>query len=428
MNEFLNEKIMPKIVKFINTKAIQSLKDGMIYIMPVLIVGSFFLLIANLPFKPLANFLSAYGIDTILMQVYGATYEIMAMIVVLGITYTYVNKSGYDGFTAAVIAFAVFIIMLSSSKTDAASGVTISGVIPKIWTSAQGMVCAILIAFYVSISYCWFLKRNIRIKLPESVPENIANSFSALIPGSVIIIIATVVFAFFDKVLDTTIFEWVYKIIQAPLQGMTDSLGGMILISLAIPFLWIFGVHGSSIVNAVVVPFLRANLLDNQALLEAGKLTLDNGAHIVTEQFYDNIFMMTGSGITIGIAIYLAFMSKSKQCKDLGKLSFLPSLFNINEPIMFAVPVVFNPIMAVPFLLTPLVSGLVSYFAIYTGLVPFFTGVVVPWTTPPVISGFILGGWRMALLQVVVIILSTLIYLPFIRKVDLMNMDAEKSS
>ena len=138
--------------------------------------------------------------------------------------------------------------------------------------------------------------------------------------------------------------------------------------------------------------------------------------------------MMTGSGITIGIAVYLAFMSRSKQCKDLGKLALLPSLFNINEPIMFAVPIVFNPIMAVPFLITPLVSGLLSYFAIYTGIVPFFTGVVVPWTTPPVISGFILGGWRMALLQVVIIILSILIYLPFIRKVDLMNLESEKSS
>lgn len=427
MKNFINEKVMPVIMKLINTTVLQSLKDGMIYIMPVLIAGSFALLISCLPITALADVISKFGIDTMLMQAYGATYEIMAMIVTMGIAYVYVNKKGYDGFPAAVISLVVFILLTNATVTDAESGVAISGVINKTWTSSQGMVSAILVAFYVGILYCWFLKKDIRIKMPESVPENISNSFSSLIPAVAIIAGATVVYAFFQNVLQTTMMEWIYSMIQRPLQGITDSLGGVIVIALVMPFLWFFGIHGTSIVNSVIVPFLRANFMENQAIMEAGlDLTLKNGAHIVTEQFFDNILMCTGTGIVGGLTIYLLFFSKSRQCKQLGKMAAIPNLFNINEPILFGLPIVFNPIMAIPFFFVPLASALVSYFAIYIGLVPFFSGVVVPWTVPPIISGFLLGGWRMAMLQVVILLISFFGYYPFIRKVDRMNLEMEK--
>lgn len=429
MKNFINDKVMPVIMRIINTTVLQSLKDGMVYIMPVLIAGSFALLLACLPITPLANFVSSLGIDTYLFQAYGATYEIMALIVALGITYVFVNKRGYDGFPAAVISMVVFILLTNASKVDSASGVEVSSIIDKTWTSSQGMIGAILVAFYVGYLYCWFMDKDIRIKMPESVPQNISNSFSALIPAVAIIFSATVIYAFFDKVLSTTMIEWLYATIQKPLQGITDSLGGIIVISLTMPFLWFFGIHGTTIVNSIVVPFLRANYMDNQAILASGlDLTLENGAHIVTEQFFDNILMLSGTGIVGGIVIYLLFFAKSKQCKELGKLAAIPNLFNINEPILFGIPIVFNPIMAIPFFLVPLTSALVSYFAIYVGLVPFFTGVVVPWTVPPVISGFLLGGWRMALLQVVILLISFTMYFPFIRKVDMMNLEMEKAA
>lgn len=429
MKNFINEKVMPVIMRIINTTVMQSLKDGMVYIMPILIAGSFALLISSLPIEAIANVISNLGIDTMLLQAYGATYEIMALMVALGIAYVFVNKRGYDGFPAAMISMVVFIMLTEASKTDAATGAAVSGVIDKTWTSSQGMVGAILVAFYVGFTYSWFMDKDIRIKMPDSVPENISNSFSALIPAVAIIFGGALVYGFFSKVLQTTMIEWLYSMIQRPLQGITDSLGGIIVISLAMPFLWFFGIHGTTIVNSIVVPFMRANYMENQAILASGmELTLENGAHIVTEQFFDNILMLSGTGIVAGISIYLFFMAKSKQCKQLGKLAFIPNLFNINEPILFGIPIVFNPIMAIPFFLTPLVAALVSYFAIYIGLVPFFSGVVVPWTVPPIISGFLLGGWRMALLQAVILLISFFMYFPFIRKVDLMNLEVEQGA
>jgi PTS system cellobiose-specific IIC component len=135
---------------------------------------------------------------------------------------------------------------------------------------------------------------------------------------------------------------------------------------------------------------------------------------------------VTGAGMTIGIVMFMVMFARSAQFKQLGRLALLPAFFNINEPILFATPIVMNPIMALPFILTPMISGVITYFSLYSGLVPLFTAVQVPWTTPPIMSGFLVGGWRTALLQAVVLVLGFFIYLPFVRKVDSLNYLQEK--
>jgi PTS system cellobiose-specific IIC component len=135
---------------------------------------------------------------------------------------------------------------------------------------------------------------------------------------------------------------------------------------------------------------------------------------------------VTGAGLTIGIVMFMVMFARSAQFKQLGRLALLPAFFNINEPILFATPIVMNPIMALPFILTPMISGVITYFSLYSGLVPLFTAVQVPWTTPPIMSGFLVGGWRTALLQAVVLVLGFFIYLPFVRKVDSLNYLQEK--
>ena len=136
---------------------------------------------------------------------------------------------------------------------------------------------------------------------------------------------------------------------------------------------------------------------------------------------------MTGSGITIGIVIAMLF-AKSKQFKTLGKLALPSAIFNINEPIIFGTPIVLNPFMLLPFIFVPVATAVASYFAIASGLVPYFAGVNVPWTTPPIISGFLTGGWRMALLQVVIIVWSCIGYYPFIKKMDADNLKLEQEA
>ena len=426
MNEWINEKLLPPILKFVNTKAITALRNGMLYTMPFSIVGSIFLLLANFPVQSIADWVTNSGLGEYFNQAYGASFAIMAFFAVMGIAYSYVKAEGYEGLPAGMIGLVIFLLTMESSVTDAETSVTIANVIDKTWTGGQGMISAILVGLFVGWGYTWFLKRDIRIKLPEQVPTNVANSFTALIPAAVLTTIALGIYVFFDKVFQTTVVEWIYTVIQSPMQGVTDSLGGAMMLGFLVPFLWFFGVHGSTIVGGIMGPILQANSLANTAILESGKaLTLENGGHIVTQQFLDQFMTVTGAGMTIGIVLYMVAFARSAQFKQLGRLSLIPAFFNINEPIIFATPIVMNPIMVLPFILTPMVSGVITYFALYTGIVPLFTAVQVPWTTPPIISGFLVGGIRTAILQFVVLAIGFFIYYPFVRKVDSLNYKQE---
>ncbi|MBW9323925.1 PTS sugar transporter subunit IIC [Enterococcus innesii] len=426
MNEWINEKLLPPILKFVNTKSITALRNGMLYTMPFSIVGSIFLLLANFPVQSIADWVTNSGLGEYFNQAYGASFAIMAFFAVMGIAYSYVKAEGYEGLPAGMIGLVIFLLTMESSVTDAEANVTIANVIDKTWTGGQGMISAILVGLFVGWGYTWFLKRDIRIKLPEQVPTNVANSFTALIPAAVLTTIALGIYIFFDKVFQTTVVEWIYTVIQSPMQGVTDSLGGAMMLGFLVPFLWFFGVHGSTIVGGIMGPILQANSLANTAILESGKaLTLENGGHIVTQQFLDQFMTVTGAGMTIGIVLYMVAFARSAQFKQLGRLSLIPAFFNINEPIIFATPIVMNPIMVLPFILTPMVSGVITYFALYTGIVPLFTAVQVPWTTPPIISGFLVGGIRTAILQFVVLAIGFFIYYPFIRKVDSLNYKQE---
>ncbi|MBO0413807.1 PTS sugar transporter subunit IIC [Enterococcus hulanensis] len=422
MNNFINEKLLPPILKFVNTKAITALRNGMLYTMPFTIVGSVFLLLANFPVPAISEWVASSGLDVYFNEAFGASFAIMSLFAVMGIANSYVKEEGFEGLPAGMIALVVFLLTMKSSVTDAESGTIIGNVIDKTWTGGQGMISAILVGLFVGWAYSWFLKRDIRIKLPEQVPANVANSFTALIPAAVITTVSLVIYVIFDKLLNTTVVEAIYKVIQSPMQGVTDTFGGAMMLGFLVPFLWFFGVHGSTLVGGIMGPILTANSLENTAILKAGKeLTVANGGHIVTQQFLDQFMTVTGAGMTIGIVMYMVMFARSAQFKQLGRLAFLPAFFNINEPILFATPVVMNPIMALPFILTPMVSGVITYFALYSGLVPLFTAVVVPWTTPPIISGFLIGGWRTALLQAIVLVIGFFIYLPFVRKVDSLN-------
>lgn len=422
MNEWINEKLLPPVLKFVNTKPITALRNGMLYTMPFTIVGSIFLLLANIPYEPVANWVTESGLGVYFNQAFGASFAIMAVFAVIGIAYSYVKTEGFEGLPAGMIGLVIFVLFMSAEITDVESGVTLGNIINKDWTGGKGMITAILVGLIVGWVYSWFLRHDIRIKLPEQVPENVANSFTALIPASVLITGAMLIYIFFDKVFNTTFFEFIYDVLQSPLQGVTDTLGGALIIGFLVPFFWFFGVHGSTIVGGIMEPILQANSLENTEILNAGKaLTIENGGHIVTKQFMDQFQTVTGAGMTIGLVVFMVFFAKSAQFKQLGRLSLAPAVFGINEPITFATPIVMNPIMMIPFILTPVVSSVITYFALYTGLVPLFTAVQVPWTTPAILSGLLIGGWRTALLQAFVLVLGFFIYLPFARKMDAIN-------
>lgn len=387
----------------------------MMFSLPFLMIGSLFLLIANLPIKSLNTLVAECGLADICSQVYSSTFSLMALFTVVGITYSYLkNDKISTAVNGALTGLAAFVLLTPSSKV-LENGEAVTGVISKDWTAGQGMICAILIGFLVGYIYSLCIRKDIRVKMPEGVPPGVADSFSSLLPTGIITIVCAIIYAVCHFVFKTTFAELIYSAIQIPLQGVTDSFAGVVIVTVMMSLLWWTGVRGG-----ILSPILQANMAANQKILDSGvALTVQNGGHIFTQQFWDNFLCM--SGAVIGLVIYITFFAKSESLRSLGKLSIVPNIFNINEPIIFGTPIVLNIYLLVPFVLVPLIIGISSYLLMYFGILPLFSGVMVPWTTPPIISGFLIGGWKVALWQLVMIIISFVVYFPFIKKIDTLS-------
>ncbi|WP_350301248.1 PTS sugar transporter subunit IIC [Peribacillus frigoritolerans] len=426
--EKLFEKMMPAFMKFSNAKATVALKDGFVLTMPLTLIGSIFLLIANLPIKNWNKIMAnLFGADWMvpLNQVTGATFDILALIAVFGIAYSYVKASNIEAVPAGIIGIISFLI-LSNSFVESPSGEVVGGVIPKAWTGGQGMITSILVGLVVGAIYTWFIKKNIRIKMPESVPSGVSNAFSALVPGFVIMLLSMFIFLICDKIQGVSMTEIIYKVLQIPMQNLSDTLPGIIIIMALISIFWWFGLHGPNIVMGIMAPILTSNALANQAVIDAGNtLAVGGNAKIVTVQLVDIYAKFGGAGITLGLIAAALLVAKSQQVNQLSKMSLVPGLFNINEPIIFGLPIIFNPLMIVPFVLVPVIAVLMTYFSIILGFIHPFTAVQVPWTTPPIISGFLLSGWQGAVVQLAILGMATVVYFPFVKMLDKVALEQE---
>ncbi len=429
MNNWINNKLMPPMMWFVNTRPVKAIKDGMLIALPFIMIGSVFLLLGSFPYPPILNWFTKVGLTPYWNQAYNASFGVMAIFAVVGIAYHWVKNEGFEPLPAGMTALVSFFVIMrpttavmNGTKTvisGSQAPTLLGGFIDRIWLGGQGMIAAILVGLLTGWIYSWFVKHHITIKLPEQVPPAVADSFVALIPAFVIVLGFLLVYIFFDLATGKTVTEWIYQTIQTPLQGMTDSPLGVLLVAFLVPFLWFFGVHGSVIVSGIISPLLIANALDNAQLNKAHEaITAANGGHIFTISLLDQFGTVTGAGMTIGLVVYMVFFARSKQLQGIGKLAIVPAFFNINEPVLFGMPIVLNPFMLLPFIFMPVFSMLLTYFMIRIGVLPFFYGTQVPWTTPPIISGLLIGGWKIMLWQILMLVVSFFVYLPFVRKQD----------
>ena len=425
--ETVRSKLEEWIGRFAATTAINALKNGVIATLPLTMLGSIFLLIASFPVSNWDAIMTALmGPDWKypFTQISGNTFDIIAMASAASIGYQYAKLKGVEPFACGLISLVNFLALIPSTVTS--GDVTVGSVISKTWSGGSGMATAIIVALLTGWIYNSVLAKGWRIKMPDSVPQGVSDTFSALIPGFLSILAAFVACAVLHFVGDTSLAEILVSILQIPLQGGLGSLPGLLILTALLSLFWMFGIH-SSVVNSIANPILRANGLANQALLDAGvALTAANGAYMVTYQTRSNFVTMSGACCTIGLVLAMCFCAKSKQYRSLGRLGLVPTLFNVNEPVLFGFPIVLNFGMIVPVFLVPIAAALLTYFSCYIGFVQPFAAIEVPWTTPPIISGFILGGWRGALLQIVIIAVSFVGYYPFFRKQDTEAYKAEQ--
>ncbi|PWI82942.1 PTS cellobiose transporter subunit IIC [Enterococcus faecalis] len=412
---FLENKLAPLGEKIGKQRHLKALREGIMMAMPLVLIGSFFVLIKDFPIAAWNDWLkSHWDLASLLNTMANNSFGLMALVTVFGISYRLAESYDTDGPSSGVLALGAFLLMTPSivDKSEALG-------IPYSMLGGKGIFAAIVVGMISAEIYRWFIQKKITIKMPESVPDAVSKSFSALIPGIVILVFFAGVLKLIELSGLGSLNNILSVVIGTPLGYIASTLLGTFIAVLLNSIFWFCGVNGGQVVGSVMNPLWIQYADDNRIAQAAGE-TLP---HIVTAPFMDLFVYIGGGGATIGLALCLMFFSKSKEYKTLGKVSGIPALFNINTAILFTFPTVLNPIMLIPFVLTPIVNAIITYFSMVMGLVPYTTGVTLPWTTPPIIGGFLAtGSWKGAVLQVILVFVSFVIYFPFFKAADRNNL------
>lgn len=383
---------------------------------PLTIFGSITLVIANLPF--LDKLLGAERLailQNMLNPASAVTMSIATVFIVLGIGYYFSKDQKVDALFGAAVALAAFLV-LTPLEVITENEEVVSNVFSIDRLGAKSMFVGMFAAFFSAALYCKFVKKNFVIKMPASVPPAVSKSFAALIPAILTLTIFLIVRIIFTFTPWGNIHDFVFQIVQAPLTSLGKGIIPTIIAIFAIQLLWFFGLHEQIIVNSVLDPIWNTLSLENIDAYRAGEML----PNIVTKQFMESFTVsLGGTGMTLVVLIIILTMMKSKQLRGVGKLAAPAGIFNVNEPCIFGLPIVLNPTIAIPWILAPMVSTLVAYLAMATGIVPLTTGVSVPWTVPVFISDILAtNSIRGGLLQLVQMAIVGIIWFPFLKTWD----------
>lgn len=411
VEQFLEKYLMPLAAKLGQYKFLAAIRDGIVLSMPLIIFGSILLVISNFPITAWTDWL---GQQTTLMasinHAINASFGIMGLISAFGIARVYADSCQEDGVSAGLISLSAWLI-LTPNVVDKALG---EGV-PVTFLGSRGLFVGLVVGLFSGWLFQKLVKKNLVIKMPDGVPPAVSKSFVALIPAAIILGIAFAVQLLTVSLKIDNVHLLLAEILGGPLGILSGSVGGAVVCALLNSLFWFAGIHGGNIVGSVMNPILLMNT-------DANRLAYQNGQdlpHIITSSFFDMFVYIGGGGSTLALVAIVFFLSKSKQGKVVGGLSLVPGIFNINEPAMFGIPIVFNMSLVIPFVLAPVANVLIAYAAISSGIVARTIGIAVPWTMPPIISGFLAtNSITGAILQVVIIAVDLLIYYPFYRAID----------
>ncbi|WP_353855322.1 PTS cellobiose transporter subunit IIC [Bacillus sp. Bos-x628] len=418
--------LVPIAGKLNNNRYLGVLRDAFMLAFPLTIFGSIMVVLMNLPFLNTIMSQSALeGFQSALNIAPSATISIMTVFVVFGIGY-YLSKSyEVEAVFGGVIALASFLLLTPFLLEQEGVG-SIAGVIPVDRLGAKGMFLGMITGFLSAEIYRYFVKKKFVINMPQGVPPAVSKSFAALIPAILTLTAFLMINIIITQGFHTNMHDLIYHAVQAPLVGLGSGIIPTLIAVFFIQILWFFGLHGQIIINSVMDPIWNTLSIQNlESYTKTGEVP-----NIISKQFIEVYTVgMGGTGMTLAVVFAILIFLKSKQLKQVAKLGLGPGLFNVNEPIIFGLPIVMNPLILIPWILAPMVITCVSYFAMVAGIVPPPTGVNIPWTVPIFISGImatnsLAGG----LLQLFNLMIVFVIWFPFLKFIDRMNVKNEKVS
>ncbi len=436
MRDFMERYVLPTAMKIGNQRHLLAIRDTLIGMIAITMIGAFAVLWNNIggALKWEKSDGTTVGYDNLMESIFGknwhtlggdiwwATLAFMTVFAVVGIAYKLARSYGDDGFEAMLIALACFFILVPQvgnvSVTDAA-GKAITGqqwgMISFGQFSNTSLFAGIIISIIATEIFVRLAKvKYLVIKMPDGVPPAVARSFAKLFPGMFTIIFFGIFGIIFGKLTDGQFFfDWITKVLVSPMTSAADSLGFTLVVVFLIHLFWSFGLHGPNILEGVIRPLL-VDLGTKNTNLYAQNVTDLSQYHVFAGRFLDAFVFLGGSGATLGLLIAM-FLAARKRKKQMIALGLPPGIFQINEPILFGLPVVLNPMWVIPFMITPFVLTIISYLSVSTGLVhPIVAD--IPWVTPAIVGGWLATGGHLsgAILAGVNLIISIAIYFPFV--------------
>lgn len=408
--ERVEQILLPLASKVASIKYLVAVRDGAIFAMPFLIVGSLVLLLLNLPLSDPNNFMYSEWYTNLMteykgdwLQPFYATMGIACIFISFGLGSSLGKQYGLPEIPSGFLSLFAFMLVAAP----------VTGWPPAIdasYLDGKGMFTAIIVGFLAVEVYRLLVTKNLTIKLPDQVPPAIARSFESLTPVIAIILILQPINIMLANMDDGVLLPQLLMDLFKPLISASDSLGALLFIAFIIHLLWFCGLHGANIVMGVVGTFTLTNLQMNQEALAAGEQL----PTIFAGGFLDNYMNLGGSGATLGLAIAMA-ISKSAHLKSIGRISIVPGMFNINEPILFGAPIIMNPILGIPFIMVPMINVTIAYFATSMDIAGKVVA-LVPWTTPGPLAAFLSTNFNFGslFLALGLLVLSTFLYLPFL--------------
>lgn len=415
------ERNLENVATFFNTqKHFSSIKDGLMYSTPFTIIGGLALILGNPPIPEgmdmrgfMGSFLQAWknfavSNASLIGLMNNLTLGILSVYVVIAISYILAGKYKLNQLTLSISSVLCFLAIATTvTNIEKVNYFAIS------YLDAKGLFAAMIVSCLNVEIYRFFINKNIKIKMPDSVPEMVSAPFEALISVLVSFLfflgLSALSFTFAGKGFPAMIMD-----LLKPLIATSDSIFFVILIGLLVNGFWFLGLHGGSIVGAVMNPFLLINLAANAEAIANGEAL----PHVLASNYHVLFMNLGGAPAALPIIFASLIVAKSAHVKSLAKIGAPASIFGISEPIIFGYPIVMNPIMLPAIIFIPILNGCISYFLMYTGVIGRIC-INIPWTIPGPIGAVIATmDWKAAVLWFALFIMDIFLFIPFVKMYD----------
>lgn len=463
LSAWMEKHLLPIAAKIGSQKHLVALRDAFIGTMPATMAGSIAVMINAIIRDLPKQFWPDYDPSTIpvISQIIGVngyvwngTLAICGLIFAFSWGYYLARAYKVNDLAGGIVSVAAFVqgiafaysdtleTKLPSSVVDAINttgadggwAATADGITKGGWgwlklnhLNGNAYFTVMIIGALAVIIFCKLMEKNITIKMPDSVPPAVSKAFAAIIPATVALYVVAIFNFIIGKLTDGQLFiDLVQKYIAEPFLGLSQSLASVLLVTVLVQLFWFFGIHGPNVLAPVLEGIWGQGQLINVDIFQKGyngkmgtpavlDAIKDGKAYMWVRGSFDAYAWFGGSGGTLVLLIAILIFSKREDYRMVGKLGLGPGIFNINEPVMFGLPIVLNPILFIPFLIAPVVATTIGWVATYLGLVAPVSQQVT-WVVPPVLLSFLATGadWRAPIVTIVCMLVSFAIWAPFV--------------